>query len=138
MLLLGTSVVSELPRPDRAAPQAISWACSVDAPLLCIFSITVMELGVARKERCAPAQGAVLRAWLEDQVFHTFKSSVLAFDAAARICGRLQVPDPGRFRDCMMAATALAHSASLVTCKVRDFGGMERLRVVNPWDGEGL
>jgi predicted nucleic acid-binding protein len=64
--------------------------------MLYISSITVMELGqgVALKERRDPAQGAVLRAWLDEQVLPTFKYSVLAFDAAAaRICGCLQEPD---------------------------------------------
>jgi predicted nucleic acid-binding protein len=71
-------------------------------------------------KRRDPAQGAVLRAWLDEQVLPTFKFSVLAFDAtAARICGRLQVPEPRPFRDCMIAATAVAHSATLVTRNVK-------------------
>lgn len=116
MFLLDTNLISELRRPDKAAPQVIAWARSVEASLLYISRITLMELeqGVALQVRRDPAQGAVLRAWLEDQVWPTFKSSVLSFDAvAATICGRLQVPGPWPFRACMVAATALAYRATL-------------------------
>lgn len=59
---------------------------------------------------------------------------VLPFTAeVALVCAPLHVPDPRRFRDSMIAATAMQPGFALVTRNVDDFKGLA-LKVVNPWD----
>ena len=59
---------------------------------------------------------------------------VLPFGAStALLCASMHVPDPGSFRDSMIAATAREHGLILVTRNVDDF---ERLgiSILNPWE----
>jgi hypothetical protein len=70
MFVLDTNVVSELRRPQKAAPEVLAWASA--KPLVSFFlsSITVLELelGTLLMERKDAKQGAVLRAWIDRQV----------------------------------------------------------------------
>ena len=80
------------------------------------------------------AQGAVLRAWIDDKVLPAFAGRVLAIDTAvAQHCARLHVPDPRAERDALIAATALVHRMCVVTRNVSDFQPMG-VELLNPWD----
>jgi len=70
------------------------WAAGAVASGMFVSAITVQELeiGVLLAERRGPAQGAVLRRWLE-----------------ARRSAALHVSDPRPVRDSLIAATALVH-----------------------------
>ncbi|TPW01278.1 MAG: VapC toxin protein, partial [Alphaproteobacteria bacterium] len=72
MYLLDTNVVSELRkvRLGKADDRVAAWADSVEADglYLSVISIEEIEIGVLRAERRDPAQGAGLRAWLEESV----------------------------------------------------------------------
>ena len=76
MYVLDTNVVSELRkvRAGKANPNVAAWAESVDAADLFVSVVTVMELelGILSIERKDATQGAVLRAWLEQQVLPEF------------------------------------------------------------------
>ena len=85
-------------------------------------------------ERSDPAQGAVLRSWLDESVAAAFAERVLAVDEdVARRAAALHVPDPAPFRDALIGATALAHHMTVVTRNVLDFERFNSLEVVNPW-----
>jgi predicted nucleic acid-binding protein len=59
---------------------------------------------------------------------------VLAMDSnVAMACAALHVPDPVSKRDGWIAATALAHSLTMVTRNVADFDATGVL-ILNPWD----
>ena len=140
MYLLDTNVVSELRRTTagKAHSQVVAWAGSVPVASLFLSAITVLELelGVLLTERRDPAQGAVLRTWLEQQVLPAFSGRILAVDTAvARCCARLHVPNPRSERDALIAATALTHHLIVVTRNIADFQptGVETL---NPWHFE--
>lgn len=136
--VLDTNVVSELRkiRLGKADPNVAAWTARVDAAELFISAITVMELelGVLSIERKDASQGALLRAWLEQQVLPEFAARTLPVDSAvAQRCARLHVPDRRGERDALIAATALVHGMTLVTRNVSDFQSTG-VCLLNPWE----
>ena len=140
MYLLDTNVISELrkAKSGKADQRVLVWAGSVSASSLYMSAITVLELetGVLLVERRDPAQGAVLRSWLNTHVLPAFSDRILPVDTAvAQHCAKLHVPDPRSDRDALIAATALVHGMPVVTRNIQDFAptGVELL---NPWEYE--
>jgi predicted nucleic acid-binding protein len=138
MFLLDTNVVSELrkARTGRADPRVTAWASAVPARDLFLSAIVVQELesGVLQLERRDPSQGALLRAWLEENVLPAFADRVLPVDGAvARCSARLHVPDPRSYRDGFIAATAFVHGMTVVTRNVADFSATG-VPLLNPWE----
>ena len=126
MFLLDTNVVSELRKAGtgRAHPAVVAWAQAIEPATLFLPVIALLEIerGVLMAERRDPAQGAVLRAWLEGQVLPAFEGRILPVDAAvARRCAGLHAPDPKSDRDALIAATALVHGMTVATRNVADF-----------------
>ena len=139
--LLDTNVVSELRkvRSGRADPNVAAWAEAQDAADLWLSVIVVqeIEIGVLLRERSDPAQGAHLRAWLEDRVLPAFAGRILPVTLeVARRGAALHVPGPRPARDGLIAATALAYGLGVATRNVRDFEGTGA-RLVDPWTDEG-
>ncbi len=138
MFVLDTNIVSELRkvRSGRANPGVASWAEHVSSAELFISAITIHELehGVLLMERSDPAQGTLLRTWLDQSVAAAFKTRILPVDErVARRAAALHVPDPAPFRDALIGATALVHDMTVVTRDVKDFERFDELDVVNPW-----
>lgn len=134
MFLLDTNVVSEL-RKAQADNKVVAWARSVAAPSLFLSAITVLELetGILRIERRDPAQGGLLRSWLDNHVMPAFAGRILAVDSAVALrCARLHVPDRSNECDVLIAATALVHGLTVVTRNVADFQS-SGVRLINPW-----
>ncbi|MDD5330565.1 MAG: type II toxin-antitoxin system VapC family toxin [Sulfuricella sp.] len=137
MFVLDTNVVSELrkAKAGKADRNVTAWASGVLPGSLFLSSITILELetGVLQIERRDPAQGALLRTWLDGHVLPTFAGRVLAVDTAvAQCCARLHVPDPRADRDALIAATALVHGMTVVTRNVADFEPTG-VQTLNPW-----
>lgn len=100
-----------------------------------VSTITVMELehGVLSIERKDAAQGAILRAWLEQLVLPEFAGRTLPIDATVVLrCARLHVPDRRGERDALIAATALVHGMTVVTRNTGDFQATG-VPLLNPW-----
>ncbi len=132
--LLDTVAVSEL-RSSRANPGLVQWADEQDPHMLFLSAISALELeiGVQRKERSDPRQGAILRGWLDDAALPAFGDRILPFDLkAARLTARTHIPDPRPERDAMIAGTALAHGLTIVTRNIKDFEPMG-VPLHNPW-----
>ena len=139
MFVLDTNVVSELRkvRGGKANPGVAEWAEQIPSAELFISAITIHELenGVLLMERSDPAQGALLRAWLDHSVAAAFKGRVLPVDErVARRAAALHVPDPAPFRDALIGATALVHEMTVVTRDLKDFQRFHKLDVLNPWN----
>ncbi|MFD2610798.1 type II toxin-antitoxin system VapC family toxin [Deinococcus taklimakanensis] len=137
MYLLDTNVVSELRKvkAGRADPQVAAWSEGVSTTHLFLSVITVQELetGVLLKERSDPAQGAVLRRWLEEQVLPAFAGRLLPVNLeVARRCAALNVPQTRPQRDGLIAATGLVHDLTVVTRNMSDFAGTG-VRLLDPW-----
>lgn len=138
MFVVDTNVVSELRkvRSGKANPGVAAWAESVPSASMFISAITIHELehGVLLKERSDPAQGALLRQWLDRSVLAAFESRVLAVDEnVARRAAAFHVPDPARFRDALIGATAAVHNMTVVSRDLKDFERFDDLDVLDPW-----
>ena len=139
MYLLDTTVISELRRPDKADRNVVAWAGAIPAGsfFLSAISLLEIELGALRSARKDAAQGAVLRAWIDDQILPRFEGHILAVDTAvAQRCARLHVPDRRAERDALIAATAMVHGLTVVTRNVADFEPAG-IALLNPWRPRG-
>ncbi len=135
MFLLDTNVISELRRPERADPAVVAWASTQVAASQFLSSISILEieLGARLVERRDGAQGAILRAWIDDQILPHFDGRILAIDTAVALrCAGLHVPDPRPERDALIAATAAVHGLIVVTRNIADFELMG-VTILNPW-----
>lgn len=135
MYLLDTNVLSELRRRDRTHPGVAAWADATHPADLFLSAITILEIeaGMLMVQRRDPAQGEMLRTWIEARVLPAFEGRVLPVDTAvARRCARLHVPNPRAERDALIAATALVHGLTLATRNVVDFQAMD-VQLHNPW-----
>ena len=138
MFILDTNVVSELRkvRLGKADANVVAWAENANAADLFVSAITILELelGVLSVERKDATQGAMLRAWLEQQVLPEFDGRILSIDTiVAQNCARLHVPNKRSERDALIAATALVHGMTVVTRNVADFSPTG-VAVLNPWE----
>lgn len=140
MFLLDTNVVSELrkAKSGKADAHVVAWASGVPIAELFVSVVGVQELeiGVLLAERRDPAQGRLLRVWLDTHVLPAFDGRIIPVDlAVARRSAALHVPDPRPVRDALIAATALVHDLTVVTRNVTDFEATGA-RVLNPWRGD--
>ena len=116
MYLLDTNVISAVRRPDRA-PQVAAWLEGKAESELFISVITLGEIerGIRAQEGRNPVFAADLRAWAE-RTLRLFGDRLLPFAAAdAVIWGRLSQDLGHTGADLMIAASALAHGAIVVT-----------------------
>jgi len=137
MFLLDTNVISELrkARAGKADPYVVAWAQTIPASSLFLSVIVVQELeiGTLLTERRDPAQGAILRMWLNEHVLPSFADRILPVNTAvARRSAALYVPNPQPFRDALIAATALVHGMTVVTRNLADFKATG-VALLNPW-----
>ena len=137
MYLLDTNVVAEMRkgRTRRANANVIAWADGISAArlFLSVISILEIEIGVLLSERRDPAQGTILRSWLDLHVMTAFAGRILPVDTAVvRQCATLHVPDKRPDRDALIASTALVHGMTVVTRNVSDFAPTG-VGIINPW-----
>ena len=130
--LLDTSIVSELRKPSPH-PKVTAWLQGVDDPDLRLSAATLAEIqaGIEVTRTQDRSKAAELEAWA-DQVADSY--NVLAMDAACfrRWAKLMHRQSDTVYEDAMIAATALVHDLTVVTCNVRDFSRFET-RVLNPF-----
>lgn len=135
--LLDTNVVSELRKigDGRADANVVAWIQTEDAARFFLSAITVLELerGVLGVQRRDAAQGARLRAWLDNHVRPAFAGRILPVDEPVAVrCAHLHIPDRRNEVDALIAATALVHDLTVATRNVRDFEGTGVV-IIDPW-----
>jgi toxin FitB len=142
MYILDTNVASELRKASGAQtnqvkidPNVEKWIKSVSATSLYLSVITILELeiGCLRLERRDPAQGRLLRSWIQNKILPAFAGRILAIDTSVALrCAALHVPDHRSKRDALIAATALVHGMTVVTRNTNDFTPTG-VALLNPW-----
>jgi predicted nucleic acid-binding protein len=132
--LLDTNVVSEMTKPTRDA-NVQAWLDTITGPSL---YVSVMVFGEIRKgiellRRRDAGRAGVYDAWL-DHLRQEFRTRVFPVTTAvAEEWGRLHAIRPLPHVDGLIAATARAHDAILVTRNVKDFARLD-VKTVNPFD----
>ena len=120
--ILDTNVISAVRRAGRA-PSVAAWLRAQPEEALFLSAVTLGEIerGIARQEGRDPGFAADLRGWL-DRTTRLFADRILPFGAEeARIWGRLSAGIGHGGADLMIAATALARGATVVTGNISDF-----------------
>jgi len=131
--ILDTNVVSAMRRPERR-PGLTAWLRQRPEESLFLSVVTVAEIerGIALQSQRDPAFAADLVAWLERTVT-LFADRLLPFGAReARLWGQLSARLGHSGADLLIAATALACGATVVTENVSDFAPAE-VMVENPF-----
>ena len=138
MYLLDTNIISELKKLDsgKIHPQVQRWAYSINLMQTKISVVSITEirtdiLSLARKDQ---AQAASLDNWFTNRLLPAYRTRTLSVDTeVALICAQLHIPAKRPINDAYIAATAIAHNLTLVTCNVRDFQGLP-LMLENPFE----
>ena len=122
MFLLDTNVISGARRPERSAALS-AWLNDQAEDQLFISTISLGEIerGIRQQEKHNPEFAADLSVWIKRTTM-LFRDRILPFSAEdARIWGRLSADIGHNGADLMIAATALAHHATVVTGNISDF-----------------
>lgn len=122
MFVIDTNVILAVRRPYRAARVAAWLQGRAETELfLSVVTIGEIERGIRQQERRNPDFAADLRTWT-DRTTTIFADRILPFGAAdARIWARLSAELGHDGADLMIAATALAHGATVVTGNTEHF-----------------
>lgn len=138
MIVLDTNVVSEL-QGRKHSEYVLAWLSQYERESLFLTTVVVAEIryGLELLPQ-GQRQAGLLRAL--DAIQERFLGRILGFSVqAAGYYGvlrarRRQIGHPIETKDAMIAATCLAHGATLATRNVKDFEGLD-LRLVNPFEG---
>ena len=138
MYLLDTNIISELKKLDsgKIHPQVQRWTYSINLmqTKISVVSITEIRTGILSLARKDQAQAASLDNWFTNRLLPAYRTRTLSVDTeVALICAQLHIPTKRPINDAYIAATAIAHNLTLVTCNVRDFQGLP-LMLENPFE----
>lgn len=139
MILLDTNIVSELMRP-MPNPKVVFWLDEQPETDIWISAVTLSEilLGLALLpdgKRKWALVGAASQMFEND-----FAMRCLPFDCEAADAYALIVSQRNRkgrqisVEDAQIAAIALTADLTLATRNVKDFFGIEKLQIINPWE----
>jgi predicted nucleic acid-binding protein len=140
VILLDTSVVSELTRPAPAAA-VFAWAAAQPWGALHITAVTEAELRLGLALLPDGARRAALAAKVEQMIVEGLSGRVLPFDRAAAahyaafMAARRRAGRPVAMADAQIAAIARARGAAvLATRNTVDFEGCG-VPLLDPWRG---
>jgi hypothetical protein len=140
VILLDTNVLSELMRPTPE-PQVVRWLDSFSDTDVWVSAVTEAEilLGIQLLPNGRRRNGL---ADLAERMFEVdFSGRCLSFDAGAAVvyadivAARTRLGSPISVEDAQIAAIARAGGLALATRNVKDFSGLEGLKVIDPWSG---
>lgn len=139
MILLDTNVLSELMRPSPE-PRVVAWLDSCSDRDVWVSAVTVAEilLGIQLLPKGKRREGLaeLARRMFEEE----FSGRCLPFDAGAAVpyagivAARMRLGKPISVEVAQMAAIASAGGLALATRNVKDYSGIEGLKVIDPWN----
>jgi predicted nucleic acid-binding protein len=133
--LIDTNALSELAK-NEPNPQVVAWFSRHIKDELLISAITVGEIayGIEKMETGRKRTG--LEDWFESTLLEWFAGSIVPIDADVMFAwAHLRATSRTLpILDSLIAASVLSAHAVLVTRNARDFEGIEKLEVVNPWE----
>lgn len=136
MILLDTNVVSQFSK-STPHPRVAQWLESVDPWATWISAITVAEMRLGVAQLAEGKRKTVLSNSVQ-QSLDLFAASCLPFDAVAAeayarlVAARRRSGRPIGIMDAQIAAIAVATGCTLATLNVKDFEGIDGLKVVDP------
>ncbi len=139
--LLDTNILSELrkPRPD---PRVQAFVAEQPLERLFVSSVTLAEIRYGIDRLDDPLRRAELIDWLDLRLRPLFAQRVLEVSEDVMFRWRLLVEEGRRAGhtfsqpDLIIAATALQHGLTVVTCDTADFQ-RARVPLFNPWAASG-
>ncbi len=137
MILLDTNVLSEMMRPSPS-PIVSEWLDQYPHDQLWISVVTVAELGLGVAQLPEGRRKREL-AELTDRYIDRFSQACVSFDPlAARqypaiVVGREAAGRPISTEDALIAAIAVTTGLTLATRNVKDFEGIEVMKLIDPW-----
>jgi toxin FitB len=137
MIIVDTTVTSEIMRPAPAAPVR-AWLAEQPARELYTTAITVAEIGHGIA-RLPDGQRKELLVGAAAGVFASFSDHVLPFDGRAAaeyadvVLGRERAGAPISGFDAEIACICRSHGAVLATRNLEDFDSVG-IELTNPWD----
>ena len=137
MLMLDTNVVSELMK-DKPSEQVQRWFTHQESDDLCISVITIGEIVYGfhmmpegrKKERLSSWFEVKFLEWIGDRIYPIGESIMRDWAQLKANSRTLPVIDS------LLAATAIAAGATLVTRNTKGFEGIAGLSIANPWEPE--
>ena len=133
MILLDTVVLSEL-RKNRPNAGVLDYlkAQVPETVFLSAMTIGEIEAGIEKQKSVSPAFAEELSQWLSLMELQFAQFILPVTPAIAKLWGRLCVQTGNKGIDNLIAATALVHNLTVVTCNVKDFE-VAGARVFNPF-----
>jgi predicted nucleic acid-binding protein len=137
--LLDTNIPSEM-RRIRPEPRVIEWLKAANDNELYLSVITLGEIWKGFTLLRDANRRAQLEEWLERDVRDWFADRILPVNEAVSerwgvLEGERQLRGmPLNTADGLIAATAIEHDLTLVTCNSKDFTGLG-VKIIDPWKG---
>lgn len=137
MVMLDTNVVSELMRL-QPTPSVVSWVDALPPESIWICAVTLAELRLGVALLPEGNRRAVLvertELILERLVPLCAPFDALAANEYARVvAARRKAGRPISVQDAQIAAIALSTGLTLATRNVKDFEGIEGMKLIDPW-----
>ena len=139
MILLDTNVLSELMRPNPS-DVVVAWVDALPDEDVWISAITVGEIRLGLALLPEGRRRQTLTGLVEEMFQEDFFEKCLPFDYQAAevyaqiVSSRSRQGRPITVEDAQIAAIALSADLELATRNIKDFLGIEALKLVNPWE----
>jgi predicted nucleic acid-binding protein len=133
--LLDTNILSELIRP-KPEKKVIEFVDSIKVKNSYISVITIGEIQKGIDSHPDISRQKKLNEWLENFIIEEYQEQILDLNTVVmRVWGKL-IADTKKnlsVMDSLIAATAITHNLILATRNIKDFSGIEKLKIINPW-----
>lgn len=135
--ILDTCVISELVAKSPNSG-VIEFVDALDDDDVYLSAITIGEITKGIEKLGSSRRKVELQKWLQEDLLMRFDGRILPLDTeAVMVWGKLLASLEAKGQvmpaiDSLIAATALTHEMTLVTCNIKDFE-ISGVTLINPW-----